>query len=199
MNAPPPSDLTVAVLAGGRGTRMGGVDKGWHLLGGRPLVEWALSALREQGLSNVLIVANRSHERYATLAPTIADAQSGFLGPLAGVASALGACPTGWLLTVPVDCPRPPRALARTLVAAFADPGCDAAVAHDGVRRQPLFAVYRRELAAAAANALARGLGVSAWQDSVALREVDFSASRAQFGNLNSLADVQAYTEDGGD
>ena len=198
MSAPLQSELAAAVLAGGRGERMGGIDKGWHVLAGRPLVEWLVAALRAQGVSNLLIVANRSRERYAALAPTIADAQAGYLGPLAGVASALAACPTRWLLTVPVDCPRPPPELATNLVAALADPACDAAVAHDGVRRQPLFAVYRRELAGAASDALARGLGVSAWQDTIALREVDFSPSRAHFDNLNTLADLQAYTEHGG-
>lgn len=197
MPAPHPRELTGAVLAGGRGERMGGVDKGWQLLAGRPLVEWVVAALREQGVSNLLIVANRSHERYATLAPTIADDPCGYLGPLAGVASALAASPTHGVLTVPVDCPRLPPALVDGLVAALADPDCDAAVAHDGVRRQPLFAVYRRELAAAATAALTRGLGVSAWQDTIALREVDFSATRAHFDNLNTPADVRAYTEHG--
>jgi molybdopterin-guanine dinucleotide biosynthesis protein A len=196
MSKPPvPLAITAAVLAGGRGARMGGLDKGWQRLDGRALVDWVVSALHAQGLSTLLIVANRSVEHYAALAPTIVDTQPGFRGPLAGVASALAACTTDLLITVAVDCPQPPPDLVERLYAALTGDTCDCAVAHDGVRRQPLFAVYRRALAESAASALARGLGVSAWQDTLALREVDFSAARGHFDNLNTPADLRAFME----
>lgn len=102
---------TAAILAGGRAERMGGVDKGLLRLGGQLLVERVLTALRAQGIGTWLIVANRSHEIYARYAPVVADAEPGFRGPLAGVAAALTACTTPWLLSVPVDCPDPPPEL----------------------------------------------------------------------------------------
>ncbi|MBN8480088.1 MAG: NTP transferase domain-containing protein, partial [Xanthomonadales bacterium] len=99
---------TVAILAGGRGERMGGVDKGLVRVGATPLVARVLAVLRGQGLEQAMIVANRSHADYARHAEVIADAAPAFRGPLAGVAAALGACSTPWLLSVPVDCADPP-------------------------------------------------------------------------------------------
>ena len=210
--------LTVAILAGGAATRLGCRDKGLEPLGGRPLVAWvvdaihAMDAAREpspsrgggDGVRNgapetapgslgLLIIANRHQDQYAHYAATLADLTTGFRGPLAGVAAALAACTTPWLLTVPVDCPTPPPDLAaRLLDAALAHDG-DAFVAHDGERRQPLFALYRRELAAAAAAGAEAGQGVWQWQDAIAARELDFSDRRAQFRNLNTPEDFAAY------
>src|SRR5581483_1360528 len=84
--------VTGVVLAGGRGTRMGGADKGLVELHGRPLAAHALDRLRPQ-VDALLISANRNHDRYAALgAPVIADASSTFDGPLAGMLAALSRC-----------------------------------------------------------------------------------------------------------
>jgi molybdopterin-guanine dinucleotide biosynthesis protein A len=141
----------------------------------------------------LLIVANRHRDAYAKYARTIPDVTPGFRGPLAGIAAALAACATPWLLTVSVDCPTPPPDLAaRLLDAALAHDG-DAFVAHDGERRQPLFALYRRELAASAADGVAAGQGVWQWQQAIGARELDFGDRRAQFRNLNTPEDFAAH------
>ena len=81
--------LTGLILAGGRGTRLGGVDKGLVELHGRPLVEYVLERLRPQ-TGAILINANRHHERYAAYGvPVIPDLEGGFAGPLAGIAAGL--------------------------------------------------------------------------------------------------------------
>jgi molybdopterin-guanine dinucleotide biosynthesis protein A len=143
----------------------------------------------------LLIVANRHADLYSRHATTIGDRVPGFPGPLAGVASALAACGTPWLLTVPVDCPEPPHDLASRLFAEAATHGVAAVVAHDGDRRQPLFAMYRRELAASAAAAVSAGQGVWSWQDAIEARELDFSDRRRQFLNLNTPGDFAAHAE----
>lgn len=187
---------TLAILAGGRGERMGGIDKGLVPIAGRALVGHVLDALRGQGMETVLIVANRSHEAYARHAPVIADAEPAFRGPLAGIAAALAVCTTPWLLSVPVDCPDPPPDLvARFAAAARSGRAAPALVAHDGERRQPLFALYRRTLAADAAAAAGNSLGVHAWQQHIGAREVDFAAVRAHFANLNTPAALAAHAE----
>lgn len=186
---------TVAILAGGRGERMGGVDKGLVRIGASHLVERVLAGLRGQGLERALIVANRSHEVYARHATVIADAEPGFRGPLAGVAAALGACATPWLLSVPVDCPDPPPMLFARLAAAACSGDADAFVAHDGERRQPLFALYRQALAGDAADAAAAGTGVHAWQERIGALEVDFADVRARFANLNTASELAAHAE----
>lgn len=192
---------TVAVLAGGAATRLDGRDKGLMPLDGRPLVEWVLAAPGLRVASGdsappLLIVANRHLDVYARYAVTIHDALPGHRGPLAGIAAALAACRTGWLLSVPVDCPLPPADLAARLLAGpLADASGIAWVAHDGERRQPLFALYARSLAASAAAAAAEESGVYAWQDAVGAVEVDFADRRVHFENLNTPSDFAAFRE----
>jgi molybdopterin-guanine dinucleotide biosynthesis protein A len=198
--------LTVAILAGGAATRLQGRDKGLELLQGRPLIDWALDAWRSHpahdatsdtatNAIDVIVVANRNIEEYSRRARTVSDAAAGFHGPLAGIAAALGACATPRLLTVPVDCPDPPRDLATRLLAATAGHRANVAVAHDGERRQPLFALYRRELAGSASSAVETGQGVWQWQDSIGAIEVDFSNERRQFHNLNTPDEFAAYAD----
>jgi len=190
--------MTTAILAGGAGTRLDGRDKGLELLAGRPLVDRVMAAARAMDpAAPVLICANRHREAYALRGPVIADTLAGFRGPLAGVMAALAACTTPWLLTLPADCPCPPADLAARCSAALRTDGTlAAAVAHDGARRQPLFALYRVALARGAAEAVAAGQGVAQWQDSLRLREIDFSAERRQFRNLNTPADFARYGDD---
>jgi molybdopterin-guanine dinucleotide biosynthesis protein A len=188
-------EVTTAILAGGAATRLGGADKGLQLLGGRPLIEWVIDGLSGTPREALLIVANRSADRYAKYARTISDAQPGYRGPLAGIASALSACTTVWLLTLPVDCPCPPSDLLSRLRKAASVDDADAIVVHDGERRQPLFALYRRELADSAAQAVVSGQGVWKWQESIGARELDLSDRRAQLINLNTPGDFAAFAE----
>ncbi len=139
------SRVTAAILAGGAGKRLGGRDKGLESLAGRPLIAHVIERIRPQ-VDDVIIVANRHLDEYAAYARVVADDSPGFLGPLAGIATALARCETEWLLTASVDVPQPPLDLASRLTRTSAE----VAVAHDGERRQPLFALYSTKLANAA-------------------------------------------------
>lgn len=187
------ADVTVAVLAGGRGARLGGRDKGLEPLLGRELVTFAMRAARAMS-DDVLIVANRNPDAYARHAPVVPDRIPGTRGPLAGVAAALARCRRPLLLTLPVDCPEPPEELFDRLSAAL-DAQAQAAVAHDGERRQPLFALYRRDLADDASRAAELGLGPAGWQDRLVLREVDFADRSRRFRNLNTPDDFRSFEE----
>jgi len=184
--------ITVAILAGGASTRLGGRDKGLEPLLDRPLVAWAADAWKAQDIA-LVVVANRNIDDYERHASVIRDVAQGFRGPLAGIAAALAACTTPLLLTVPVDCPDPPSDLRERLSASLHD--SVAAVAYDGERRQPLFALYRRDAADSAANAVLTGQGVWQWQDAIGAREVDFSDQRRKFHNLNTPEDFAAYAD----
>jgi len=190
-------ELSIAILAGGAATRLDGRDKGLQVLDGEPLVARLLRALDAK--MPVLIVANRNLDRYAAYAPTITDQDAVPRGPLAGIAAALAHDTAPWMLTVPVDCPDPPADLAVRLLAATRVHRERAFVAHDGERRQPLFALYRRDLARSAAHAAAMAQGVWQWQDTVGVRELDFADRRAHFLNLNTSADFAAYAERSGE
>jgi molybdopterin-guanine dinucleotide biosynthesis protein A len=186
------ADVTAAILAGGEGTRVDGRDKGLLPLAGKPLVAWVRERLEGQA-GRIVICANRNAEAYARFGETVADVGPGFRGPLAGIAAALGHCDSAWLLTAPVDSPRPPRDLCRRLRAAAARAGASAAVLHDGRRREPLFALYRRGVAASSHDALRRNSPVWRWQDELGAVDVDFSDCAGDLTNLNSIDDFREW------
>jgi molybdopterin-guanine dinucleotide biosynthesis protein A len=196
MNSDIPKDcrFAVAILAGGEATRLGGVDKGMTDLMGRPLIEWVIELLGDAARDRLMIVANRSLERYSRYAEVVSDATPAFRGPLAGVAAALRANHMPWLMTVPVDCPRLPNGLPDAFCRVLGRGAPPALVAHDGERRQPLFAMYSSTLASAAAQAVADGLGVARWQDRLGAMEVDCSALGGCWDNLNTPADFSEFT-----
>lgn len=151
--------VTGVVLAGGRGTRMGGADKGWVDLEGRPLIEHVLERLRPQ-VGAIIISANRNIARYRALGwPVVQDepfAGDAFLGPLAGMLAALRAARSPWLAIVPCDAPALPAMLVRQLARAVG-PSANPALAVCGGRRQPVFCLLPAGIAPALAAALARG------------------------------------------
>jgi molybdenum cofactor guanylyltransferase len=192
------------VLAGGAGHRVGNTDKGLLPLCGRPLVEHVLERLRRQ-CARVVIVANRNTDAYARFAPTIRDEAAGHAGPLAGLAAAFGfleanrhALPD-WLLSVPVDCPDPPRELAARLRAVLQARGNMAcAVAGVAGKREPLFALYRVGSVpgawhASAQDALREHGSPMRWLAARGVAEVDFGDGGSAFHNLNTPADFRNY------
>lgn len=189
--------MTGVVLAGGLAKRMGGVDKGLVEVGGRPMVEHVLAALRPQ-VSDVLISANRNQARYTAYGHSvIMDAMPGFAGPLAGIASAMAAARTPLLLVVPCDGPRLPTDLGARLHAALSEAGADIAVVHDGDRLQQLFALIRtRLLTELQAYLDAGGRGVERWYTGQHLAAADFSEVPHAFVNLNDHAERERLDRD---
>lgn len=122
-------DITGLVLAGGRGTRMGGIDKGLQDFGGVPLALHALSRLRPQ-VGQVAVNANRERPTYEAFGvPVWCDDVPDHPGPLAGFLAGLARCETPLLLTVPCDSPLFPHDLATRLAAGLVEAGADLAVA----------------------------------------------------------------------
>jgi molybdenum cofactor guanylyltransferase len=189
------SDITAAILAGGQGTRVDRQDKGLMLLAGKPLIGRVCERLRGQA-GKLLICANRNVDRYAEYGAVVTDPMAGFHGPLAGIAAALAACGSPWLLTAPVDSPELPRDLSQRLHSAAISAGAVAAVAYTGTRREPLFAIYDTGLSASALGALQRNLAVWRWQDEIGTVEVTFSDQAAAFLNLNAADDFRRWEED---
>ncbi|MFP8778217.1 molybdenum cofactor guanylyltransferase MobA [Hydrogenophaga sp. RWCD_12] len=150
-----PGDITGLVLAGGRGSRMGGVDKGLQDFQGAPLALHAMRRLQNQhgGLVGPLLVnANRNADVYETFgAPVCQDTIADFAGPLAGFLAGLANCKTPFLLTVPCDSPRFPLDLAQRLAEAVLIEEADIAMAsareEDGQYRvQPVFCLMKVSL-----------------------------------------------------
>ena len=144
------NDITGLVLAGGRGSRMGGVDKGLQNHLGMPLALHALMRLGVQ-VGHMMINANRNLGAYESFGvPVWPDPVGDYAGPLAGFLAGLERCETPLLLTVPCDTPNFPDDLAQKLGAALEDEGAALAYAvttEDGrEQRQPVFCLLRREL-----------------------------------------------------
>jgi molybdenum cofactor guanylyltransferase len=187
----PLSDVTAVVLAGGRARRMGGHDKGLIELNRVPLIEYALVALQGQ-VDTILINANRNIERYAGLGyPVIEDRHIGFNGPLAGMASALLAMHTRYLVTVPCDSPALPQDLVDRLLHARSDADAELAVAHDGTRMQPVFALLERTLLPSLERFLeADGRKIDQWYAQHRFALADFSDQPNAFINVNTPEDL---------
>lgn len=188
----PRESITGLVLAGGLARRMGGQDKGLVPLAGRPMVAHVLEALRPQ-VGAILVNANRNLELYAAFGhPVIADAVDGFLGPLAGVLTALQRCTTEFLVTAPCDAPLVAPDLVGRLYAARASTGADIAVASDGERQQPVFLLLRASLAPSLEAYLAGGdRKVDIWLGRLRVAEADFSDEPDTFVNVNDPGERQ--------
>lgn len=172
---------------------MQGADKGLQKLGKRTLIEHVHAAIAPQ-VDKVVISANRNLDVYAAIAPAMRDRTAGFAGPLAGIEVALEHAADCWLVTVPVDCPTPPANLIQRLsdaLSANADSNC--AVAFDGERVQPLFALYRQGLLDAARDALRDNVAPWQWQRDIGCVQVDFSDCNDAFRNLNNQVDLDVF------
>ena len=184
---PSPADITLGLLAGGAGSRLGGVDKAWLQRGGVPQVlRLARRLAGETG--SVLVSANRDLARYAEAGLVAVPDRNPGIGPLAGLDALTAACTTPWLITLPVDLVDVNDCLLRSLAAA----GGEGAFAIDGDGAQPLVALWRVEaLRTALTEAFATGEGaVHALQARVGMAGVAFVGFR--FGNLNTPADLAA-------
>lgn len=148
-------EITAIVLAGGQGSRMGGVDKGLQNFNGTPLALHTVLRLQMQAgglVGDWMVNANRNLSAYEAFgAPVWPDSLSGYAGPLAGFLTGLERCETPYLLTVPCDTPLFPLDLAQRLAQAFEDDRTDIAMVSapeaDGqLRPQPVFCLLRVSL-----------------------------------------------------
>jgi molybdenum cofactor guanylyltransferase len=187
----PRQDITGVVLAGGRARRMGGEDKGLIRVDGEAMVVHALRGLAPQ-VGTLLVNANRNQERYAELGgcDVIADADSDYAGPLAGMASAMGRATTRYILTVPCDSPLLAAHLGERLFGALLADDAEVSVAHDGTRMQPVFALLECALGQSIVAYLASGgRKIDAWYAQRRLAIADLSADPDMFLNINTPQD----------
>lgn len=216
-------DVTGLVLAGGQGSRMGGVDKGLEPLRGQPLVAHVLARLRPQ-VGRLMISANRNRSRYEALGvpvwPDVTDVTEGadgadgakgepalsggeplleYAGPLAGVAAGLARCETPWLVTVPCDVPGLPANLVARLAAGARDSGAAIAMAatrdaSGEPRRQPVFALIRASLLTSLRHYRADGgRKVDAWMQQQGCTIVVFDEAQA-FRGANTRDELRSLS-----
>lgn len=190
----PKEDITGLILAGGRGRRLGGLDKGLVLLHGRPLIEYAIEFLQPQ-VGRLLISANRNRDAYASYGyPVIADITEDYDGPLAGMLSAMQQARTDYIVTVPCDVPVPPADLVERLAEAMCAARREACIAAGAGQAQPVFALMRCSLAARLRESLVAGeRGVEEWMRGQQAAVADFPGE--VFANINTPEQLQCFQE----
>ena len=187
-------DITGLILAGGRGSRMGGVDKGLQNHLGLPMAMHALLRLTPQ-VGQVMINANRNLGAYESMGvPVWPDIVPDYAGPLAGFLTGLERCESAFLATVPCDSPLFPLDLVERLAAALEAQDADIAMAttvEDGVvRTHPVFCLMRIEVTESLVRFTHGGQRkIDRWTAQHRLVEVPFDDPQA-FANANTLDEL---------
>src|SRR5882724_2258376 len=153
--------ITGLVLAGGRGSRMGGVDKGLQPHLGQALAWHALRRLAPQ-VGPLMVNANRNLEAYQALgARVFPDALADYPGPLAGMLAGLQHCTTPYMATVPCDTPNFPLNLVESLADSLASADADIAIAatrqENTLQLEPVFCLVKASLQSSLLGFLEQG------------------------------------------
>ena len=204
-----PGTVCGVILAGGRATRMGGVDKGLQIFHGQPLASIALERLRQQqggGPAQVAVNANRNLPQYQALGlPVWSDTIADFAGPLAGFLTAMRHCQGhyDYVLSVPCDSPLFPLDLLQRLASALLAQQADVAMAlaperqddaSTVLRPQPVFCLMRTRLADSLQDFMdSGGRKIGAWTASQRQTKVAFDAANDDpraFANANTLDEL---------
>jgi molybdopterin-guanine dinucleotide biosynthesis protein A len=185
------SEITGIVLAGGQGSRMGGVDKGLQPFRGRPMVAHVLERLRPQ-VGEILVNANRNVEAYAGFGHrVIADEIAGFAGPLAGFERGLAHATTELVATAPCDSPFLPLDLVARLHEALERAQAELAVAKTGDQAHPVFCLMRRTVHASLRDFLGSGQRkIDRWYSKLSVVEVAFDDEAEAFLNINTREEL---------
>ena len=183
-------DITGVILAGGKGRRMGGLDKGLVEYQNKCLIEHVIERLEPQ-VGNLLINANRNADHYRGYGfPVIADQLADYQGPLAGFSVAMMAAETDYVLTVPCDGPLLPSDLVHRLAKTMAGENADISVVHDGQRLQSVYALIKRNLLPSLQACIQSGhRRVDVWYASQQTSLTDFSDTPEHIFNVNSPED----------
>lgn len=181
------SNITAVILAGGKGRRLGGQDKGLVQYKNKKLIEHVLERIKPQ-VNSILINANRNQATYEQYGySVINDELSDFQGPLAGFATAMKTTEADYIITLPCDGPMLPKDLVSRLANELKSDPDGIAVAHDGERLQPVYALIPIKHIDSLEHYLASGdRKIDLWYAQHNLITVDFSDQKAAFFNINT-------------
>jgi len=187
------SSVTGLILAGGKGSRMGGVDKGLQAFRGKRLVDHVYERFAPQ-VGGVIINANQNHEEYKTFGVrVVSDAIGGYAGPLAGFHAGLSVSKRPFLASVPCDSPFLPVDLIERLYQRIDETGAELAVAKTGDQPHPVFSLMRRGVLDHLADFLkGGGRKIDAWYATLNVVEVGFDDEAEAFSNFNTLEELAA-------
>ena len=201
-----PQQITALILAGGRGSRMGGLDKGLQTFNGLPLALHTLMRLQTGGaVAQIMINANRNMAAYESFGVAVwPDVLGDYAGPLAGFLTGLERCETPFMVTVPCDTPLLPLDLVPRLAHALLTQDADITMVSapeidsQGQRQihsQPVFCLLRVSLLESLQKfTQAGGRKIGAWTalHKTVLVPFDLPTDDARaFCNANSLSELR--------
>jgi len=195
------NDATFALLlAGGQARRMGGGDKPFVRVAGRPILAWVLERLAPQ-CAGLVLNANGDAGRFAEYRlPVVADDIPGFAGPLAGILAGLDWLADhrpsiAWGLSVATDTPFIPEDLVRRLHEGIVGEDAEIAVAASAGRPHPVVALWPVSIRAALRTALVADKIHKIDRFTAAFRRAQIDWPIAPFDpffNVNSPQDLDA-------
>ncbi|MGZ8137131.1 MAG: molybdenum cofactor guanylyltransferase MobA [Methylococcaceae bacterium] len=182
------------ILAGGLARRMDNQDKGLVNYKGRPLVSYAIAALKKVVGDQLIINANRNVDIYQQFGlPVVVDQTASFDGPLAGILTAMIYIDADVLVVMPCDSPLVKAEHLQKLISTRAENDADVAVAFDGARLHPVFLAVKTLLKADLQDYLASGQRkLECWLKQQKMVTVDFSAESQIFTNINTMTELNA-------
>jgi molybdopterin-guanine dinucleotide biosynthesis protein A len=188
--------VTGLILAGGKGSRMGGVDKGLQAFRGKRLVDHVYERFAPQ-VGGVVINANQNHEEYKTFGVrVVSDAIGGYAGPLAGLHAGLSVSKRPFLASVPCDSPFLPADLIERLYRRIDESGAELAVAKTGDQPHPVFSLMRRGVLDHLADFLkGGGRKIDVWYATLNVVEVAFDDEPEAFSNINTREELQTWED----
>jgi len=186
--------VTGLILAGGKGSRMGGVDKGLQAFRGKRLVDHVYERLAPQ-VGGIIINANQNQDEYRTFGVrVVSDAIGGFAGPLAGFHAGLSVSKRPFLASAPCDSPFLPEDLVARLYARIDETGAELAVAKTGDQPHPVFSLMRRGVLDHLSDFLkGGGRKIDAWYATLNVVEVAFDDEAGAFSNINTLEELGSW------
>ena len=186
--------LTCLILAGGRGSRMDGEDKGLMDWGGHPIIQRLLNRF-SRSFSNIVINANRHHSFYQSYGyPIVADRINGFAGPLAGIHAGLSVIQTPYVFVTPCDSPFMQAKVAAQLYYKLQNSQAELAVAEIGGRVEPLIMVLKTSLRDSLADYLqSNQRRASQWVLQQNHIKVAMNDLENCFININTIHDKEKY------
>jgi molybdenum cofactor guanylyltransferase len=189
-------NISALILAGGRGSRMGHVDKGLQVFRGKPMVAHVIQRLAPQ-VDEIIVNANRNIADYAAFGHrVIADAIDGFAGPLAGLHVGLTRATHPLVVTAPCDSPFLPLDLVARLHDALVAREADLAVAKTFDQPHPVFCLVKRDREAHLRAFLETGQRkIDKWYETLNVVEVGFDDEEAAFANINTRDELGAWEE----
>ena len=188
------SPVTGLILAGGKGIRMGGVDKGLQGFRGKRLVDHVYERFAPQ-VGGIIINANQNHDEYRSFGVrVVSDAIGGFAGPLAGLHAGLSVSKRPFLASVPCDSPFLPADLVERLYKRIDEAGAELAVAKTGEQPHPVFSLMRRTVLDHLTDFLkGGGRKIDAWYATLNVVEVGFDDEPEAFSNINTREELAAF------